>query len=346
MAEIKINMNSLKTYRKAVRHKVKDGSNIYRFTPPFGENCEGYPYAFWAISWGLSDPESGNRRPYADCKQTDGKSPIWEYLDLLRAKVEGIKIEMMSEGKTEEEIKERLKPTNVFISNLRPKTVFAWNAIDKAGTVGILELKSTAHKQVLKLMNSYIMDYNQDPTSLGKDPADSGVWFNVMRTGMNFDTEYSVKKNQIMTKDATTGVPSYQDDRSEIPDSVATDYDNQGYDLTTIYQKKSYDELRAILETNLKFLVETNPDLYVEDFCSGIATASTQEAPAQNAPQGAGTVGLKLGSVETQEAMPQSTQTNIPENIEATIPESMKATPVQSDDADAMMKMAEDIFNS
>jgi len=332
MAEIKINMDSLKTFRKAVRHKVKDGSNIYRFTPPFGDNCEGYPYAFWAISWGLSDPETGNRRPYADCKQSEGKSPVWEYLDLLRPKVEKIKNDLVAEGKTEEEIKERLKATNIFISNLRPKTVFAWNAIDKSGTVGILELKSTAHKQVLKLMNQYILDYNQDPTSLGNEAADSGVWFDVSRSGMNFDTEYSVKKNQIMTKDANTGVPSYQDDRSAIPDSVAADYQNMGYDLTGIYQKKTYQELRDILVANLSILSKDNPDLYIEEFALEEAAPTTTVAPAPtaNVPQGSGTVGIKLGNSE---------------EVEATV----TSEPVQETKAeesmDDMLKMAEDIFN-
>ena len=302
MANININMDSLKTFRKAVRHKVKEGSNIYRFTPPFGEECEGYPYAFWAISWGLSDPTTGNRRPYADCKQTEGKSPIWEYLDLLRLKVEKIKMELAAAGHTEDQIKERLAETNKFISNLRPKTVFAWNAVDKAGSVGILEVKSTAHKQVLKLMNQYIMDYNQDPTSLGSDAADSGVWFDITRTGTSFDTEYSVKKNQTMAKDPTTGVPSYQDDRSPVPETVANDYENHGYDLTSIYQKKTYTELKDILVANITSLSVENPDLYIEEFVSAIAPASQPAPIAEVVPLPQGTIkpAIKLGPIEEE----------------------------------------------
>lgn len=348
MAEIKINMDSLKTYRKAVRHKIKEGSNIYRFLPPFGDNCDGYPYAFWAISWGLSDPSTGNRRPYSDCKREEGKSPIWEYLDLLRVKVEKIKIELVAAGKSEEEIKERLKLTNKFISDLRPKTAFAWNAIDKSGTVGILEVKSTAHKQVLKLMNQYILDYNQDPTSLGGQPSDSGVWFDISRTGMSFDTEYAVKKNQVMIKDPVTGVPSYTDDRSEIPESVAADYQNMGYDLTTIYQKKSYDELKEILMANIQVLSQTNSDLYVEEFAiadgktnPGVAAPDAVPAstPVQESkpvvPQGAGNVALKLGNTEEN-------QMEVPQTPAETAP------PIAAKDetsVDDMMAMAENIFN-
>jgi len=334
MADIKINMDSLKSYRKAVRHKVKEGSNIYRFLPPFGDNCDGYPYAFWAISWGLSDPSTGNRRPYADCKQAEGKSPIWEYLDLLRAKVENIKMELVAAGNNEEQIKERLKATNKFISDLRPKTAFSWNAIDKAGTVGILEVKSTAHKQVLKLMNQYIMDYNQDPTSLGSDPTDSGVWFDISRTGTSFDTEYTVKKNQTMVKDPATGVPSYTDDRSPIPESVATDYENMGYDLTTVYQKKTYDELRDILVANLAILTQSNSDLYVEEFATDVVAPTPQQTT--NVPQGAGAVGIKLGKAE-----------DVKEEAETVVisPNPTPETVTTEESTEDLMKMAEDIFN-
>jgi len=328
MANIKINMDSLKTYRKAVRHKIKDGDNILRPLPPFGEACNGYPYVYWSVTWGLSDPSTGNRRPYADCKPDEGSSPIWEYLDLLRPKVEKIKMELAAEGKTEEEIKAILKDTNIFISNLRPKGVYAYNMIDKSGSVGITELKTTAHKQMLKLMNDYIMDYNQDPTSLGSDAADSGVWTNVSRTGTNFDTAYEVKKNQIMVKDPNTGVPSYQDDRESIPESVATDYENMGYDLTAIYQKKSYDELREILVANLSILVKDNPYLYIEEFADEEPAALATPTPVVDVPQGKKPVDLKLDVTDepVAEEAPAGAETG-------------------QEDMDELMKMADDVFN-
>lgn len=344
MAEIKINMDSLKSYRKAVRHKIKEGSNIFRFLPPFGEDCNGYPYVPWAIIW-AHDPTTGNRRPYADCKRDEGRSPVWEYLDLLRAKVEDEKLKMLNSGASEEMIKDRFKATNKFISDIRPKTTFAWSAIDKAGTVGILELKTTAHKQVLSLMSQYIMDYNQDPTSLGSVPSDSGVWFNITRVGMNFDTEYSASKHQIMTKDPNTGVPSYTDDRSPIPESIASDYQSAGYDLTTIYQKKSYDELKDILVANITVLASANPDLAIDGFVAKSVTVSAPPVasvaqgitpdPKPSLPQGTGNIGIKLDNAN-----------DVTDGYEPALVQQETTQPSYASTNDDLMKMAEDIFNN
>lgn len=279
MAEIKINMDSLKTFRKTVRHKVQDGSNIFRFLPPFGEGSNGYPYQKWAVVWGLQDPSTGNRRPYASPSTYEGKCPIFEYLDVLRPKVEALQGEMAASGASKDEIKERFAATNKFISDLRPKTVFAYNAASKAGEVGILELKSTAHKKLLTLMNQYIIDYNQDPTSLGAEATDSGVWFDVKRAGAGLQTEYDAVKHQSKKKDAS-GVPTFVDDRESLPENVMEDYDNLAYDLGNIYQKKSYDEMREILLLNLQEAIQANPDLAIEGFFEATDSSVKEEQQA------------------------------------------------------------------
>ena len=138
MSNIKINLDSLnpKSFKKTVRHKVQEGDNIVRFLPPFGEEANGYPYRKWNVVWGLIDPNSGRMRPYASTSTYEGKCPVYDYLDLLKQKLDTI----TDENKVEE--------LNKFISNLRPKSVFAYNASDKSGQIGVLELKSTAHKKV------------------------------------------------------------------------------------------------------------------------------------------------------------------------------------------------------
>ncbi len=145
MAKISINQDSLKPKREWKRHKVKEGSNIFRLLPPFGDESNGYPYRKWMVIWGLNDPESGRMRPYASSITSSEKAcPVMEYVDALKKKVEVKKAQLQAAGTSEAEIKEALKPLNKVISNLRPKTVFAWNAVDKAGTLGLLEVKSTA----------------------------------------------------------------------------------------------------------------------------------------------------------------------------------------------------------
>ena len=270
MATISINMDSLnpKSFKKTVRHKVKDGLNTFRFLPPFGEESNGYPYRKWNIIWGLTDPNSGRVRPFASSSTYEGQCPVFDYLELLKQKLEGEKIAFLAKGGSEDDFNAKFKAVNDFISGIRPKTVFAYNAADKSGTIGVLELKTTAHKDVLKVMNQYIKDYNQDPTSLGSEVQDSGLWMNVTREGEGFKTTYGAAKNQIMVKNAQ-GIPQYQDDRTPLAENISASYESLAYDLNTIYQKLTYDELKEILVANIIHFSETMPELLVEGFGLG-----------------------------------------------------------------------------
>jgi hypothetical protein len=142
-------------------------------------------------------------------------------------------------------------------------------------------------------MNEYINDYNQDPTSLNSADDDSGVWFDVIRsneTGQFRDTKYEVKKLQSKVKEAS-GKLSFVDDRSPLPDSVVENYDNLGYDLSGIYQSKTYDELKQVLEANLPGIIELVPDADLQD--SSPTPPLAQSKPA-NKPTGASRVAIKL----------------------------------------------------
>lgn len=317
MSNIKINLDSLnpKSFKKTVRHKVQDGDNIVRFLPPFGPEANGYPYRKWNVIWGLIDPNSGRMRPFASSSTYEGQCPVYDYLDLLKKKLETI----TDENKVEE--------INKFISNLRPKSVYAYNASDKSGQVGVLELKTTAHKKVIALMNQYINDYSQDPTSLNADAADSGVWFNVTRSGKGFDTTYDAKKNQTMVKDAN-GVPSFQDDRSQLAENIVQNFDSVAYDLNNLYQKLSYDELKEILVMNLAHAAQTLPEILIAGFGleEGQAVA-VQETVEVAKPQGNGAVNLNLGATEETPATPT-------------------APTASTSDTEDILAMADDIFNS
>lgn len=257
-SKIKINLDSLKTRREWKRHKVKDGHNIFRIGPPHGDASNGYAYRKWQIIWGLVDPESGRARPFASSMTSEKRCPVTEYVANLTKRAEAIKASLV--GQDEEVVKERLAPLNKLINDLKPKTVYLYNAIDKSGEVGLLELKSTAHKQMKTEMSQYVTDYNQDPTSLNADADDSGVWFDVIRSGLGRDTEYTVKKNQNKIKKATGSGFNYEDDLSALPDSVIANYSQLAYDLNAVYQVKSYDDLQEILVANIPNFVEACPD--------------------------------------------------------------------------------------
>jgi hypothetical protein len=285
-SKIKLNLDSLQSRREWKRHKVKDGHNVFRILPPFGEASNGYPYRKYQLIWGLLDPATGRARPFASSMGTEKKCPVTEFVQDLKKKAEATKASMQASGTSEEEIREALKGINEVISNLSPKTIYIYNAADKSGEVGLLELKSTAHKKMKQEMNQYVHDYNQDPTSLNSQPDDSGVWFDIVRQGSFRDTTYDVKKCQLRVKDPASGRMNYQDDQTPLPDSVVENYSNLGYDLTAVYQIKTYDELQDILEANMERLsdligVQTAPSPAPKTAPS--ASKATQ--PSSKAPQ-------------------------------------------------------------
>lgn len=296
--KIKLNLDSLKSRREWKRHKVKDGTNVYRILPPFGEASNGYPYRKWQIIWGLTDPESGRARPFASSMTSEKRCPVTEYVAQLKERAEDMKAQFKASGVSEEDIKERMATFNTLINDLSPKTVYIYNAADKAGEVGLLELKSTAHKKMKTEMNNYIRDYNQDPTSLGSTDEDSGLWFNVLRSGIGRDTEYDVKKCQSRVKGATGGV-SFVDDRSALPEAVVENYDNLAYDLSAVYQVKSYDELTEILNHNLENIYDLCPDAdltQAPNFTAAPVAATTRQTPAK--PAGTKPIAINLADDE------------------------------------------------
>lgn len=340
MANIGINMDSLKPKREWNRHKVKDGNNIYRITPPFGENSNGYPYQRWYIIWGLLDPETGRKRPYASPITSEGKCPVFEYVKVLTDIVEQKKAQLAASGVSADEIKEQLKPLNSILWDMKPKKIYAYNAIDKAGTVGILEIKQTAQDKLKALMLEYIQQYQQDPTSLNSEKTDSGIWFNFIREGVGRDTTYEVKKSQ--DQQEVNGQIGYFDDRSALPDNVVTNYDSLAYDLTSVYQMKSYDEIKEILLANLSAVAESCPEAIVEGFEVPSAskttgsTTSTKPAATQAAPQGTVPVGLKLDD-----------PTDVPFDggVKTSATTASATVAASVEDTDDIFAMAEDIVN-
>lgn len=260
-SKIKLNMDSLKTSKEWVRHKVKPGNNIFRILPPFGDASNGYPYKKWQIIWGLLDTESGRMRPYASPMQTEKRCPMVEFVDGLKERLAEMEGKLKTAGLDDKAMRKHpvYGRLSKFTRDVTPKTTYIYNAADKTGVVGLLELKATAHKEMKAKMNQYIQDYNQDPTSLNSADDDSGVWFNVIRSGDGFDTTYGVEKVQIKSKDAS-GRISFVDDRTPLADVIVENYDNAAYDLSSVYRSTTYDEVNEVLQANLDNFYKVCPE--------------------------------------------------------------------------------------
>ena len=264
MAKISLNLESIKTYEKTERLKLKDGQTIFRILPPFGdvEVHNNYPYRRWSVAW-LNDPRSGKRRPYGSPMSggKDAPCPVNEFNKALSAYVERTKSKLIHEGLSDAEIKEDLSLLNKAAWEVKVNHVYAYNVATKDGKISVMEVKTTVHKGLKKLMGDYIKTYGQDPTALTSNEEDNaGVWMAVERSGMNRDTEYSVDFNQIKTRSAS-GKITKEDDRSPLSPHIEENYATSGYDLSTLYKTLSYDEIKVVLMSNLAVLAESEPRL-------------------------------------------------------------------------------------
>lgn len=345
--KIKLNMDSLKASKEWVRHKVKSGSNIFRILPPFGDSSNGYPYRKWQIIWGLTDPTSGRVRPFASSLMNEKRDPVVEFVDDLRARLDSMEGDLKSSGLDDKAAQKHPKYARLakFIRDIAPKTTYIYNAADKAGVVGLLELKSTAHKKMKTCMNDYIRDYNQDPTSLGSEDEDSGVWFNVKRVGEGFDTEYDVEK--VQTKQKTGNVVSFVDDRSPLPEAVVQNFDNLAYDLSSVYKVSTYDSLNEVLQANLETFYKICPEadltkpvnLDSEDEASKEVTAGTVTTGKTASKLNMATSPVKPGKV------PVALKLQDDEDEEnAAQPLAKKAVPAPAMDDDEFMRQADAIL--
>jgi len=346
MAKITINMDSLKSGRDWVRHKVNDGSNIYRILPPFGDASvhNNYPYRRWSICW-LQDPKSGKRKPFATPKTDSEECPIQEYSDALNKYIEAKLHHLKADGLSETDIKAEMEGLRSVQWNIKPQHIYAYNACDQAGSVGLLEIKSTAHKAMKKMMNQYIKDYGQDPTSLNSDENDSGVWFNITKEGKGKDTEYGVVFHQ--TRQKMNGQLVKIDDRTALPEHVVNNYESLAYDLNSIYTKKNYDELREILMFNLSLLAEEVPEAVLEGY--GVDTPpSTTEAVSkvQQAPKKSATkVTLNLNDADDadDEPAPVRKAASAPMPVKPS-PSTKKTTVSQSFEDDELSALTAEIL--
>jgi len=284
MAEIKLNLDSLKPQKEIIRHKLQSGVNILRILPPFGPNANGWIYKQWSIIWGLIDPQTSKTKPYSSSFSTEKKCPFYEYSKLvepaIKEYVDNFTKDLKNKGYSDQAIlkeKQENKSYQKIIAiqqMIKPRTSFFYNAADKSGKVGVLELRPTAHDQLKNVLTKYIEDYQQDPTSMYNKEDDKGLWIKITKTGVFRDTRYTVEKNQVIQK--MQGQMVYLDDRDPLPETVVSGFEKQAIDLSSLYQVKKYEELKDLLVVNIAPHLKEFPFLNVKEFFP-IESVETEE---------------------------------------------------------------------
>lgn len=169
--------------------KIKDGSNIFRILPALGSMAKkGKWHRYMKIEWGHKDSK-GNHRPFQDVRVVNNKTKMVEvesdahlFREDLKAALTAA-VDNFKAGKATKADVEAAKE-NVERFNLEKK--FFVNAINVDGQIVLLKIGYKA-MQALEAEIKKLTDTGIDPLSVN-----NGRFFNFYRSGMGFDTTYSV----------------------------------------------------------------------------------------------------------------------------------------------------------
>lgn len=176
------------------REKPKDGISCYRILPPYGTNANGSLSHRYTVHWGFMGA-NGKERSVTCSYPTEGYCPVC-------TKVREAEEELKRAQANNNEAK--AKELEKYISSFRAKKFWLYNAVTSDGRIIMLELGKTAHDDLSKRISEAVRRPvgAYDPTS-----PETGVWFQITRTGKGFNTEYKVAfKTIAMTLDDGTVV--------------------------------------------------------------------------------------------------------------------------------------------
>jgi hypothetical protein len=259
MKVMKLNLDSLKDKKQFDQpHQIKDGDNIYRILPALGEESNGCPFKKYYISWLEVE---GKPRPVASPFSFGEKNcPIFEYCNLLKDKLTKELIPKRHKNNLSEEDSILLDKAIELIpkieSDIKPKKVFYYNAVNKSGKVAALQLKATANESLTKLMSEHLNVFNQDPTSLQSNDEECGVWWNFIREGVGRDTTYSVKKVEKIVKEGKRVFT--EPDTTPLSDNLVQNYEKLAVDIYNFHKRHTVEEVKEML---VKFLKSKYTDI-------------------------------------------------------------------------------------
>lgn len=222
---------SSKQFKPINRFKVQDGTNVFRILPPFGTDHDNKASREVNLHWGFVTSD-GKQRPVVCSYHHEKTCPICQAAKAKEGEAERAKL-----LGNEEQSKELAKEAQ----ELRNRKTFLYNAANKQGDTGMLELTKTAHEAVIELFSSYIKKYDKDPTSL-KD----GVWLEITREGKGFKTKYSVSLHRVTVKDAD-GELMEKLDRTPLAENILNNFEKLAVDIHSLYKPVPSTDLQRIL---------------------------------------------------------------------------------------------------
>jgi hypothetical protein len=229
--ELNIDEMSSNTSTPINRFKVTEGTHVLRILPPFGTDHRNRASHEINLHWGFTTA-AGQVRPISCSYPTEKYCPICTRAKELEALAERAK----AEGDADSEKENRDQSIK-----LRSRRSFLYNAADKNGKVGVLDVPKSLHDEIIKLFKEYVQKFDLDPTSLT-----DGVWLQLSREGQGLKTRYAAKFNKTTAK--IDGELVEKLDRTPLSDSVVNNYEKLAVDIHSLHRPSTALELKKVLD--------------------------------------------------------------------------------------------------
>ena len=245
------------TFRPFNNFKLAEGRNTFRILPPFGTDNKGVWFHEWYLHWGFMDA-NGNRKPLAcSYRGPERFCPICEQAREIRntmdAMVADYTVEEDGRKKTNwdsipDNVKAKHKELRDKWGAIRANRRYFYNAVDRAGDVGILQLTAKTGDALNAEIKVAVQQKNFNPLSLR-----DGCFFDIIKTKtgpLPINVEYSVKFNYKTQEVTTPGgevVTADVIERGSVSAALLENFEELAYDIHVLYPTRSAAELQAIL---------------------------------------------------------------------------------------------------
>lgn len=256
--------------KKKQNFRLVDGDNIYRILPPLGELAATGTWAIYeSVHWGYKG--SKGFRPFKDIQKKNRKTkmvlqacPECDKIAEKAAALEDTKRRLQAEGKSEEAIKEFVKPLTDWLYSHNLDKKWNVNALTPDGKIGKLAIPHKMFTQLQVVIEKLVKE-GMNPVGV-----ENGVWFNFVRTGSGRQTTHNVLV--VETVENVNGRPMRSYKPAPLTDEVIARLPNEAFDLKNTVATLSYDEILAIVSSG------GDPDVVDSVFSNGEVKSNTTNA--------------------------------------------------------------------
>lgn len=289
----------------------KDQANVFRFLPPYGAlattNKIGH---YWSIHFGFKG--SNDKMKPIPCifkKDRDGiVTQACPLCDKVTALGNALKTLKASGGNPAivAELETKLDKMNL-------DKAFYLNVVDASGKVGILQLRYKPFKALETEIKRLWNEEKVNAVSPGE-----GVMFDIRRTGMGRETQYSVTPARMTIQDPTS-LKFYQSYKTlNVDDAIIGRMEKEAGELTALYKIFGVEDLIAVASGDPKVIdrLFARPEKVdataVEAEEEETSTSAAQPAAQQQAVAPTGTVAPSQApsSVSPNTSVPSSVSPN------------------------------------